>query len=161
MFLFLFAVSRIGRHSCLVRIHHWMGVLYMAWVRDQVYVFAYKGNTSARCVGAREGRRGKGGSWGESSGAFQDPFRRLCWTLSDMLTDRQADARTNLSSIRPMHFKLIVLRARGIPPLFFGPRLVKGRWNNRAGCWKVCTRSYFRLGHFSPRRAARSAPVRV
>lgn len=117
----------------------------MAWVRDQVYVFAYKGNTSARCVGAREGRRGKGGSsWGESSGAFQDPFRRLCSTLSDMLTDRQADARTNLSSIRPMHFKLIVLRARGIPPLFFGPRLVKGRWNNRAGCWKVCTRSYFR-----------------
>lgn len=66
--------------------------------------------------GEGEGSRAGGGS----SSAFQDPFRRLCSTLSDMLTDRQADARTNLFSIRPMHFKLIVPRSLGIPSLFFG-----------------------------------------
>lgn len=42
--------SENGQCSCLVRIHHWKGEsLYMAWVRNQVYVFAYKGNTSAVC----------------------------------------------------------------------------------------------------------------
>lgn len=41
-------------------------------------------------------------------GTFQDPFSRPCYPLSDMLTDRQADVRTNLFSIRPMHFKIIV-----------------------------------------------------
>jgi len=65
------------------------------------------------CRRGDEGKRKEaegetGGGSGESSGAFQDPFRRLRPTLSDMLTDRQADARTNLFSIRPMHFKLIV-----------------------------------------------------
>lgn len=83
----------------------------MAWVRDQVYMFAYKGNTSAVRGLGRTGAAG-GERTGERSGAFQDPFRRLCSTLSDMLTDRQADARTNLFSIRPMHFKLIVPRSR-------------------------------------------------
>lgn len=61
----------------------------------------------------REGTReekGKGG--GGEQRRIPRPFRRLCSTLSDMLTDRRSDARTNLFSIRPMHFKLIVPRSR-------------------------------------------------
>lgn len=63
----------------------------VAWVSDRAYVFAYKGNTTGG-VGA----------------TFQGPFRRPCPTLSDMPTNRQADAWPNLFSIRPMGFKLIV-----------------------------------------------------
>lgn len=134
-----------GVHALFVSITGW-GVLYMAWVRDQVYVFAYKGNTSAVCLGRGGTREGKGG-WKQRR--IPSPFRRLCSTLSDMLTDRRSDARTNLFSIRPMHFKLIVPRSR-YPVVILclvllkhkdGTIVVVGRGR------KVCDRFRFFSGH--------------
>jgi len=101
-------------------------------------VFAYKGNTSSDMSGRegkekeREREREKERERERGSGAFQDPFRRLCSTLSDMLTDRQADARANLFSIRPMHFKLIVPRSP-YPVIILFVSLRHAAWNNSRG----------------------------
>jgi len=112
-----------------------------------------------RYVRARGSQRGKGGM---GQRRIPSPFRRLCSTLSDMLTDRRSDARTNLFSIRPMHFKLIVPRFRYSVVILCLVLLKQDGTIIAAGrSKKVCCRFYFFKHLWKKWLGKKSAPFKT
>lgn len=101
-------------------------------------MFAYKGNTSGGML-RREGKEGQREREREREREGEGGQRCIPRPIQTAMLDvvrhahsRQADARTNLFSIRPMHFKLIVPRSP-YPVIILFVSLRHAAWNNSCG----------------------------